>query len=172
MMNGALLSMVVSTLSCLCVAFEIPVKPYLDMKKLAGKWHPILRAKYDPTDQPFYTYTMSPLNDGNVILKVEVPRVRACRLNFVALYAIQPGVFENADGKLTVHLVDTDYDNYHISHTERDNMAFMNLYGREKEVSEEVTKKFLDMAQKVMLNPMLLFYQHKTDLCLSPPQKA
>ncbi|KAJ7308098.1 hypothetical protein JRQ81_008605 [Phrynocephalus forsythii] len=168
-MKWALLSVVVSTLGSFCAAFEIPVKQYLDMKKLAGKWYPILRAKYDPTDQPFYAYTMSPLNDGNVILKLEVPRVTACRLHFIALYAIEPGVFENADGKWTVHVVDTDYDSYHISHTEKDNMAFMNLYAREKEVSEEVTKKFLDIAQKVMMNPMLLFYQHKMDLCIRPP---
>ncbi|KAJ7308096.1 hypothetical protein JRQ81_008603 [Phrynocephalus forsythii] len=168
-MKWALLSVVVSTLGSFCAAFEIPVKQNLDLKKLAGKWYPILRAKYDPTDQPFYAYTMSPLNDGNVILKLEVPRARTCRLHFAALYAIQPGIFENADGKATVHLVDTDYDSYHISHTEKNHMGFMDLYAREKEVSEEVTKKFQDLAQKVMLNPRLLFYQHKTDLCKSPP---
>ncbi|XP_062815906.1 epididymal secretory protein 4-like [Anolis carolinensis] len=107
--------------------FEIPVFGDVDLTKLAGKWYPVMTVKRDPSEKPTYAHTMEPLEDGDVLVKVEIPQKGGCVLKKVSLSTVGPGVFSALGGQVV--LMDTDYTTYHFVYSTTGDALELHLYG-------------------------------------------
>nr|XP_060613285.1 epididymal secretory protein 4-like [Anolis sagrei ordinatus] len=177
---GPLLSFVffLGGLPLLCPSAEdVPVMQNLDIKKLVGKWYPIVSAKSEAMPRPFHAFTLEAKDDGSAVLKVEIPRFGSCRIKKYPLETESPGVF-NMEGNTTgdatgvqqkdkssIRVLDTDYNSYLISEFLSGSTIFLCLYATEKEVQANVLKKFVTLVEKMNMDPERLFFRHEIDLC-------
>ncbi|XP_062816354.1 extracellular fatty acid-binding protein-like [Anolis carolinensis] len=151
-------------LLCPSTQEEIPVMKNVDVKKLAGKWYPIVSSKSESMPRPFYAFTLEIQQDGGALLKMEIPKMGSCRIKKFPLATTSPGVFTMED-KSIIEVLDTDYDSYLISKFLSGTTMFLCLYAREKEVQPKMLKMFTGLVEKMNLNPERLFFRHEIDIC-------
>ncbi|XP_042333755.1 epididymal secretory protein 4-like [Sceloporus undulatus] len=169
MMGVTLLSLTLAWLCSVGADTNVPVVENLDVQKLAGKWYPIITAKREFMPRPNYAYTIEPSENGDILLKVEIPRFGTCKIQKVVLHTVSPSVFSMDEGLTTIRIVDTDYDTYLIIHFTSEKLVYLNLQGRQKDVLDHVKRKFMAFVEKLEFNPERLFYRHDMDLCTDPP---
>ncbi|XP_053227487.1 major urinary protein-like [Podarcis raffonei] len=148
------------------VPVPIPMMPDLDLKKLTGKWFPIATVQYDKQTREVYGYLMEPKQNGELVLKIDVPKNGDCRRKKVVLYPIKRAEFDTEDEKTTVRIVDTDYETYHIIHFLMEHMGMLQLYGREQTVADEVKEKFKTLATDLQFDPDAIAYVSENNLCI------
>ncbi|KAJ7308099.1 hypothetical protein JRQ81_008606 [Phrynocephalus forsythii] len=153
-----------------CSAGDIPVHPSLDVQKVSGKWYPVRTAKGDPAERPYKAFTLEPFGKRDLILNVEIPQGNTCLVKKIVFNNVRPGVFRSEDGTTTIHIVDTDYDTYQITHYVSGNLILLHLNGREKKLPSSMQQKFLAWVKKLKFNPEWLFDLREEDLCTTSPK--
>uniref|UniRef100_A0ACB8EZD7 Uncharacterized protein n=1 Tax=Sphaerodactylus townsendi TaxID=933632 RepID=A0ACB8EZD7_9SAUR len=137
----------------------IPVQPNFSFEKMSGKWYPIATTKVlFPPERPVYAYTMEPLKNGDLALKVEMPQGETCKRKRVVLHPLRRGEFATSDDKTTVYIVETDYDTFHIILFTKEGEKDLFLYARKEEVLDEVKEKFKNRAGNLSFDPEAITY--------------
>ncbi|XP_053226679.1 epididymal secretory protein 4-like isoform X1 [Podarcis raffonei] len=148
------------------VPVPIPMMPDLDLKKLTGKWFPIAMVQYNKQKRPLFGYSMEPQEDGGLVFKVDYPWDGQCLSKTVLVHPVKQAEFDSVDEKTTIHIVDTDYETYHIIHFLMEHMGMLQLYGREQTVADEVKEKFKTLATDLQFDPDAIAYVSENNLCI------
>ncbi|XP_077161261.1 epididymal secretory protein 4-like [Paroedura picta] len=166
-MRNVVLMVGLASICLLHTQATMPVQTNFRFKKMAGMWYPIATTKAVPPERAVYTYTMQPLSNGDLVLKVDMPLGATCRRKRVVLHTIRVGEFTTADDRTTVHIVETDYDNYHVILFTKEGERDLFLYARKEEVSDEVKEKFKNCVRELSLDPEAIIYLPKASPCPS-----
>ncbi|XP_067328350.1 epididymal secretory protein 4-like [Anolis sagrei] len=170
MKQGFGLALALCCLGSIGAFLDIPVQQDFFWKKLVGKWYPGAMAKQYPLERTMYAYTTQPLSNGDLVLKIDIPRDGDCRRKRLVLYALKLAIFETEDGKITFYFVETDYETYHIVYVEMEDEHFLHLYTKEEAPPEEAKERFLALAQNLNFQSDRIYYANQMGLCTSPPE--
>ncbi|XP_033029745.1 major urinary protein 20-like [Lacerta agilis] len=119
--------------------------------------------QYDKQKRVVFGYSMEPQENGGLVLKIDFPRNGECLRKTIVLHAVKQAEFDSEDGKTTLHIVDTDYETYHIILFRTERTGMLQLFGKEKTVSDEVKEKFKTTAQDLQFDPDAINYVPEND---------
>nr|XP_028568837.1 major urinary protein 5-like [Podarcis muralis]XP_028568838.1 major urinary protein 5-like [Podarcis muralis] len=88
-----------------------------------------------------------------------------CLSKTVRVHPVKQAEFDSVDGWTKVHIVDTDYETYHTVLFRTVRSGELQLFGREKTVSDEVKEKFKTLAKDMQLDPEAIFYVSENEIC-------
>ncbi|XP_060613286.2 lipocalin-15 [Anolis sagrei] len=153
----------------------IPIQPGFDYKKLEGLWQRL--ALVAQGQEPIILgpeIQVFPLRKGDLSVGRNIVVRLTCRfIDFRYRNTGRSGVFNvfHTNGDLsTVHVVDTDYSDYLVLHTETAGECSLSLYARGTEMSDRMKKKFEDYVRSLGFSKADIKYQGKDDQCpLSQP---
>nr|XP_020649041.1 epididymal secretory protein 4-like [Pogona vitticeps] len=163
-------------LAILCVidfASNITVQPNFEVEKYSGKWYTVavvmnLGGLTNPNSHP---QTVEILEDGDLVVHIEMPEEDCKRLHFDLCMSGKPGRFRRISGKQDnpVTVIETDYASFAIIGVQTGSIRALHLYSRTSEASDAVKEKYLFVAKCINFPVNKLIYLTvQTDMCEPP----
>ncbi|XP_060106587.1 epididymal secretory protein 4-like [Heteronotia binoei] len=165
-MKAALLIILLASICLLHAAADsdsVAVFPDLDIQKLSGTWYPtayILKNKKAENIIPFDD-VIEPSGEGDILLKLRYVKDGNCEVTELdVVHTDQARIFRVPVTSETVHIVDADYESYHLVHVIRDDSFSLYLLSRTRETSEDVKTKFKNLAVTLGFDVNQAVYDH------------
>ncbi|XP_032629381.1 lipocalin-15 isoform X2 [Chelonoidis abingdonii] len=177
-MMTMLLSLTLSLFGAFQARAEVPVQPDFDAAKFSGMWHimaavsncPIFQSMKDLMKTSAAIITVTP--EDNLRFKIGFPLQDGCKkIDLVFEKTGQLGHYTNSQmGKQDMRVVATDYTNYAIVYTFKDDdgksSTTLQLYSRIQEVNPEAMKIFKELYPPMGLTDNMLVILPKSDECV------
>ncbi|XP_039362967.1 lipocalin-15 [Mauremys reevesii] len=177
-MTAMLLSLTLALLGAFQARAEVPVQPDFDAAKFSGMWHimaavsncPIFQKMKDLMKTSAAIVTVTP--EDNLHFKIGYPLPDGCKkVELVFEKTGQLGHYTNSQmGKQDMRVVATDYTNYAIVYTFKDDdgksSTTLQLYSRIQEVNPEAMKTFKELYPPMGLTDDMLVVLPKSDECV------
>ncbi|XP_078238979.1 epididymal secretory protein 4-like [Pogona vitticeps] len=157
---------------CSLLAVDIPVDPTFDVTKVAGKWYPLITANYwRPYEKkPFHAFTATPLSNGGLELKEEIPGGGGCEVKSFVLQPQKPGVLRSEDGKFTLQVLKTDNNHNMVTRSERGDLVLLQLFAKGKKMQDGWYDHFFKLREELEFSPEKYHRLLESDLCTTPPK--
>ncbi|XP_030391689.1 lipocalin-15 isoform X1 [Gopherus evgoodei] len=177
-MMTMLLSLMLALLGAFQARAEVPVQPDFDAAKFSGMWHimaavsncPIFQSMKDLMKTSAAIITVTP--EDNLHFKIGYPLQDGCKkIELVFEKTGQLGHYTNTQmGKQDMRVVATDYTNYAIVYTFKDDdgksSTTLQLYSRIQKVNPEAMKTFKELYPAMGLTDNMLVIFPKSDECV------
>ncbi|XP_048369228.1 lipocalin-like [Sphaerodactylus townsendi] len=160
---------------------EVPVQPDFQQNQFLGTWYSIGLAsssrwfKEKKSVMKMCTTVVMPTEDGNLNVTSTYPKLDRCETK-KSLFVLtdQPGRFSYTSpwsgSKHEVRVVETNYDEYALLHAKKakgaETSTMVTLYGRRKELSQELVEKFTRFALEQGLTQESILILPRTNLCM------
>ncbi|XP_078238978.1 lipocalin-like [Pogona vitticeps] len=157
---------------CSLLAADIPEDPTFDVTKVAEKWYPLITANYlQPLERkPFHAFTATPLSNGGLELKEEIPRDGGCEVKSFVLQPQKPGVLQSEDGKFTIMVIKTDNNHNMVTHSEIGDLVLLQLFAKGKKIQDGWEGHYSEIQKELGFSPKKYHYLLESDLCTTPPK--